>query len=234
MKLRKTSSSKTVTITDRYVMENGLKVHEVITDGKTGINLPRKDGKWVLCFHPGEFEELVAKENFQLSDLMKAVERRRPESLDDLDSFEYILMDPDSNLLFTPEGKIKSYPYNSVWEHHLADTRSQKGKACFVKLVDALKGHEWISNVKVEDVPYYNASFSGQECISYFTVRIPDGVLQELWDRVQKTEVKYPSATLREVITMKYYTLDKYNLYGDKVTDLLKELSDYRSDEDCY
>ncbi len=84
------------------------------------------------------------------------------------------------------------------------------------KLINLLSGHDFVMELRTDEIPYYNAKFPGQKGIS-FKVLLSQEKYQELYDK-HKNE-KYWSTGMKYEAQMSFVT----DIYGNEIKDLLEE-----------
>jgi len=88
----------------------------------------------------------------------------------------------------------------------------------FLELFDLFKEHPYISNCSKENIPYYNANFSGQEYIK-MSVTVPKKEMLKMYEYYSTKE--HVSVRVSETVEGKSWA--EYNLYGEEIENKLLE-----------
>lgn len=142
-------------------------------------------------------------------------QRIEVKSLDDIDPSKVYFAYTSGHALFDLNKKPVSIPYLFNYTSYLRERH--QGDEVYKKLIDLLKEHSFVMDLKTDKIPYYNAVFSGQRGISFAKILLSQEKYEELYEK-NKGGV-YWSVRMKEDIMFKPDT----DVYGNEIKDLLEE-----------
>jgi hypothetical protein len=207
---------KTETIKTKYYKTDVQGV--TLTKEGGGIGTEQK----ICLYHtnPNLFPIFLNKNCFDKKSLMEYVdydsflEKHIIEiNIDDINKYSLYFRYNAGHMLFDSKMIPQSLPISF---NYIGSLREQHaGDQLYQKLVDLLRKHPFILNLKDYVIPYYNADFSGQRGVEHAIALISQEKYQKLYDKYKNEE--YVSSLMKEEITLNCVT----DLYGSDIEDIL-------------
>lgn len=139
-----------------------------------------------------------------------------PKTIEDLNAGTLYLIYNAGHLIFDSSMRILSIPYTFTYIGSLKER--YRGDKVFQALIKELSQHEYVIDLKVYNIPSYNAEFDYQQGIEYCTVLIPQKKYTQLYNFYKDEE--YFSSKMVNIIAFSYDS-HEFNLYGKKIHNLL-------------
>jgi len=144
------------------------------------------------------------------------------EKLSDMAYKDLYYLNWSTGKLFDSNFQLVSLPFSFSYIGSLREKRP--GDEIYAKLITALSAHPYVTFIESDVIPYYNSHFIGQMGISKMTVLLPDHVSYKLYTSLKGDENW--SSTMNSVVMMGDYKRDELNMYGNEITELLRQHSE--------
>ena len=212
--MKKIKEDITTTKTITYRREDGLTITETTVNDKekkyrlfSGKNL----SALVLDLPKDYLKDGFPSFN-ELSDYVVEIK-----SLEDLDKYYICYIENASQTIFNLNKKIISKVYNFDYIGSLSE--KVPDDLAYKNLIDKLKNHPFVLELSESKIPYYNASFRGQNGIKEMKIRISQAKYEELYKESKLKDKQFWSVRMSEAIKMSYD--NEFNIYGDEISKLL-------------
>lgn len=136
-------------------------------------------------------------------------------SIEDIDLNKVCFACTSAHVLFNLNKKPVSIPY--LFDYIGSLRERYKGDKIYEKIVNLLKKHSFVMDLKTDEIPYYNADFSGQRGISFAKILLSQEKYEELYNKYKGGY--YWSVRMKENIKLALGT----DIYGNEIKDLLEE-----------